>query len=37
MHNILIINGHPDKESLCTALANSYKRGANSKSGTTGH
>jgi putative NADPH-quinone reductase len=30
MHNILIINGHPDKESLCTELANSYKRGADS-------
>jgi len=28
MKNILIINGHPDKESLCTALAASYKKGA---------
>lgn len=28
MKNILIINGHPDKESLCTALAASYKMGA---------
>jgi NAD(P)H dehydrogenase (quinone) len=26
--NILIINGHPDKESLCFALAESYKSGA---------
>ena len=25
---ILIINGHPDKESLCFALAESYKKGA---------
>ncbi len=31
MKNILIINGHPDKESLCTELANSYKRGAESQ------
>jgi len=28
MKNILIINGHPDKESFCTALAASYKEGA---------
>lgn len=28
MHNILIINGHPDKESFCTQLALSYKKGA---------
>jgi NAD(P)H dehydrogenase (quinone) len=28
MKNILIINGHPDKESLCFALAESYKKGA---------
>jgi len=26
--NILIINGHPDKESFCTALAEQYKSGA---------
>ena len=32
MKNILIINGHPDKESFCFALAESYKKGAN-KSG----
>ncbi|MCH5689629.1 NAD(P)H-dependent oxidoreductase [Niabella sp. W65] len=25
---ILIINGHPNKESLCFALANAYKEGA---------
>ena len=29
MKNILIINGHPDKESFCFALAESYKMGAN--------
>lgn len=34
MKNILIINGHPDKESFCTALAASYKKGAE-LSGTT--
>ena len=28
MKNILIINGHPDKESFCFALAESYKKGA---------
>lgn len=28
MNNILIINGHPDSESFCTALAQSYKEGA---------
>jgi putative NADPH-quinone reductase len=34
MKNILIINGHPDKESFCFALAESYKKGAE-KSGAT--
>ncbi len=28
MKNILIINGHPDKESFCFALGESYKKGA---------
>lgn len=28
MKNILIINGHPDKESFNFALAESYKKGA---------
>ena len=28
MKNILIINGHPDKESFCFAIAESYKMGA---------
>ena len=28
MKKILIINGHPDKESFCTALAEQYKIGA---------
>jgi NAD(P)H dehydrogenase (quinone) len=28
MKNVLIINGHPDKESFCFALAASYKKGA---------
>lgn len=28
MKKILIINGHPDKESLCFALAENYKKGA---------
>jgi Flavodoxin-like fold len=28
MKKTLIINGHPDKESLCFALAESYKKGA---------
>ncbi len=32
MKRILIINGHPDKESLCTSLAEKYKIGAD-KSG----
>ncbi len=31
MKNILIINGHPDKNSLCHALAESYKEGCNSQ------
>jgi len=30
MKNILIINGHPDKESFCFALAESYAKGAES-------
>ena len=30
MKKILIINSNPDKESLCDALANSYKKGAES-------
>jgi NAD(P)H dehydrogenase (quinone) len=30
MKKILIINGHPDKESFCFALAESYKKGADS-------
>ncbi len=29
MKKILIINGHPSKESFCFALAESYKKGAN--------
>ena len=28
MKNILIVNGHPDKESFCFALSESYKMGA---------
>jgi NAD(P)H dehydrogenase (quinone) len=28
MKKVLIINGHPDKESFCFALAESYKKGA---------
>lgn len=28
MKKILIINGHPDKESFCFALADAYKKGA---------
>ena len=28
MQKILIINGHPDKESLCAGFAESYQRGA---------
>ena len=30
MKKILIINGHPNKESLCSAFAQSYKKGAES-------
>jgi NAD(P)H dehydrogenase (quinone) len=30
MKKILIINGHPDKKSFCFALAESYKKGADS-------
>lgn len=30
MKKILIINGHPDNESFCFALAQSYKKGADS-------
>jgi NAD(P)H dehydrogenase (quinone) len=30
MRKILIINGHPDKESFCNSLAESYKKGADS-------
>jgi len=30
MKKILIINGHPDKLSLCFGLAESYKKGAES-------
>ncbi len=30
MKKILIINGHPNKESFCFALAESYKKGADS-------
>lgn len=29
--NILIINGHPDSESLCSALTNAYIEGASSR------
>ncbi|MFZ4475950.1 MAG: NAD(P)H-dependent oxidoreductase [Saprospiraceae bacterium] len=28
MKKVLVINGHPDKKSLCFALAESYKKGA---------
>jgi len=28
MKNIVVLNGHPDKESFCTALANLYEQGA---------
>lgn len=28
MKKILVINGHPDKESFCAALAEAYKKGA---------
>jgi len=31
MKNILIINGHPDKKSFCYSLAESYKKGTDSK------
>ena len=34
MKNILIINGHPDKESFCFALAESYKMGAHKSNAT---
>jgi putative NADPH-quinone reductase len=30
MKKTLIINGHPDKESFCFAIAESYKKGADS-------
>jgi putative NADPH-quinone reductase len=30
MKKILIINGHPDKKSFCSALAESYKKGVDS-------
>jgi len=30
MKKILVINGHPDKESFCFAIAESYKKGADS-------
>lgn len=33
MRKVLVINGHPDPESLCTELARSYKRGADKKGG----
>ena len=33
MKRVLVINGHPDKESLCASLAHKYKIGAD-KSGT---
>ncbi|MFM9910774.1 MAG: NAD(P)H-dependent oxidoreductase [Chitinophagaceae bacterium] len=33
MKKILIINGHPDKESFCFALADSYKKGADAAGG----
>lgn len=35
MKKILIINGHPDKESFCTALAEAYRRGARSAGADT--
>ncbi|PRZ00902.1 flavodoxin-like protein [Marinilabilia salmonicolor] len=31
MKNILIINGNPDKNSLCQSLAESYKEGCESR------
>jgi len=34
MKNILIINGHPDKESYCFALAERYKKGVEQSGGT---
>lgn len=36
MKNILILNGHPDKESFCFALAESYKKGVD-ENGAKGH
>ena len=30
MKKVLIINGHPDKKSFCFALAENYKKGADS-------
>lgn len=27
MKNIVLINGHPDKESFCFAVSESYKKG----------
>ncbi len=30
MKKVLVINGHPDKESFCNSLAEKYKRGADS-------
>ena len=34
MKNILVINGHPDKESFCSALAERYKKGATAAGAT---
>lgn len=34
MKNILIINGHPDKEGFCSALSESYKKGATAAGAT---
>lgn len=34
MKNILLINGHPDKESYCNALADAYKKGAQASGAT---
>jgi putative NADPH-quinone reductase len=33
MNKVLIINGHPDKKSFCFALAESYKKGADTNGG----
>jgi putative NADPH-quinone reductase len=33
MKKIVIINGHPDKRSLCFALAERYKKGADTAGG----